>query len=122
MAHNPDNSHPVLHASLDETHETREARQRQLEKLNQLQGQLTKLPTNSPQAEKVRREAIRVLNGLYEECKGSMCSCMISNWYYKTSAELGAPLSWMPLLKGDLLGGNEDTPEGRQAFWRLFRG
>ncbi len=97
MAHNPDNLHPVMHASETETGETREARARQLDKLDDLQIQLGQLPAYSPEAQRVRREAIRVLNGLYEECKTSHCSCMISNWYYRTSAELGAPLSWTPM-------------------------
>ena len=97
MPHNPDNLHPVLHASEGETGETREARARQLARLYVLQTQLGQLPADSPEAEVARREAIRVLNGLYEECKGSMCSCMISNWYHRTSAELGAPLSWEPM-------------------------
>ncbi len=97
MAHNPDNLHPVMHASEDETGVTREARQRQLARLDELQGQLAQLPTDSPEAEAARREAVRVLNGLYEECKGSMCSCMISNWYHRTSSKLGAPLSWEPM-------------------------
>ena len=103
MAHNPDNSHPILHASLDENHVTLEARQRQLEKLTTLQAQLTKLPTDSPQAEKVRREALRTVNILYEECKTSRCSCLISNWYWRTSANLGFPPSWTPLPPGELL-------------------
>ncbi len=102
MAHN-DNLHPVMHASLDETRETREARQRQLERLNELQAQLAQLPTDSPQAAKVRREALRTVNILYEETKASQCSCLISNWYWRISADLGAPLSWEPIPPGELL-------------------
>ncbi len=98
MAHNPDNLHPVMHASEGETRETREARQRQLDKLNQLQAQLAQLPADLPETEATRREAVRVLNGLYEECKTSHCSCLISGWYHRTSAELGSPLSWTPMV------------------------
>ncbi len=88
--------HPVLHASLQESRETRDARIHQLARLDDLQAELGRL-ADSPEAEVTRREAIRVLNGLYEECKTSHCSCLISTWYYRTSAELGAPLSWEPM-------------------------
>lgn len=96
MAHNPHSLHPVLHASEHETRETREARQRQLDKLEELRALLGQL-SDPPEVERVRREALRVLNSLFEQCKVSYCSCSISHWYYRVSAELGYPLSWEPL-------------------------
>ena len=97
MAHNPDNLHPVLHASETETGETREARQRQLHRLDELRHRLGQLSVHSPEAKVTQREAIKVLNQLFEACKFSHCSCKISNWYWRISADLGAPLSWTPL-------------------------
>ena len=114
--------HPVLHASLQESRETREARIRQLARLDELQAQLAQLPTDSPEVESTRREAVKVLNQLYEETKSSHWSCKISSWYYQTSVALGAPPSWTPVSKADLLGKDNDSPEARLAFWRLFRG
>ena len=93
MRINHGDQHPVLHASLQESRETREARVRQLARLDELKAQLPA----SPEAESTRREAVRVLNQLYEETKGAHCSCRISSWYYQTSVALGAPLSWTPL-------------------------
>jgi len=89
--------HPCEHANLQCDGASKDAISRQVAALNELKARLGQLAVGSPEAEAVRREAIRVANVLYEQTKGSFCNCRISNWYWRISAELGAPLSWTPM-------------------------
>ncbi len=89
--------HPCQHAALQCDQASKEAVAGQIATLDELKAQLGQLVVGSPEAEAVRREAIRVVNVLYEQTKGSFCNCRISNWYWRISAELGAPLSWTPM-------------------------
>ncbi len=89
--------HACLHASLQVDGPSKDAVRAGIKKLDDLKCQLGQLPADSPEAQAVRREAIKIVNQLYESLKGSFCNCRISGWYHRTSAELGAPLSWEPM-------------------------
>ena len=89
--------HPCEHANLQCDGASKDAVAAQIVRLDNLKCQLGQLPADSPEAQSVRREAIKIVNQLYESLKGSFCSCRIPGWYYRTSAEWGAPLSWTPM-------------------------
>ncbi len=89
--------HPCEHANLQCDGASKDAVAGQIMRLDDLKCQLGQLPADSPEAQAVRREAIKIVNQLYESLKGSFCNCRISGWYHRTSAELGAPLSWEPM-------------------------
>ena len=89
--------HPCEHAVLQCDRDTKNAIAGQIARLEELKAQLGQLPASSPEAQTLRREAIRIVNQLYEQCKATHCSCRISSWYYQTSVALGAPMSWTPL-------------------------
>jgi hypothetical protein len=87
MNHN--DQHPVLHAHQQCDVDTFLAVTRQVDRLNALIGQCRN--------DADTREALQIVESLYEQSKGGFCNCRVEPWYRATRRLLGAPVAWQPV-------------------------
>ena len=86
---NHSEGHPVLHAHLQVDVDTFLAVTRQVDRLTAL--------VASVRTEAETREALQIVESLYEQANGSHCNCRVEGWYRSTRRLLGAPVAWQPV-------------------------